>query len=155
MRDNDEESPQRVAGPGQTLFEFVRHWSRRSNTPANRSAEQSGRRVLVTEAVWTLSKRGPATINSVAHEIGIDQSGASRLVKDAVQAGYLEMSPSPRDARERVVAVTEMGERLLVDAHRWQEDVFERLTNDWEAEERAAFHHAMLRLLMRSREAGD
>lgn len=151
MRDPDEDpSQQETGGPGQTLFEFIRHWSRRSSTPASRSMEQNGRYVLATEATDSLSKRAPATINSVAREIGIDQSGASRLVRDAVEAGYLEMNPSPRDARERVVAVTRAGQRLLVDAHHWQEEVFEQLTDDWKAEERAVFHHAMLRLLKRS-----
>jgi len=150
----EEVSPRYDAvGPGQTLFEFVRYWSRRSNTDASRATEQNGRYVLVTEVIWGLSKRGRVTINSVAREIGIDQSGASRLVKDAVQAGYLSMNPSPRDARQRMVAVTTAGEQLLVNAHRWQEEVFERLTSDWKIEERDAFHHAMLRMLERSHES--
>jgi DNA-binding MarR family transcriptional regulator len=139
-------------GPGQTLFEFVRHWSRRSNAPANRAGERNGRHVLVTEAIGAIAKRGPATINAVAHEIGIDQSGASRLVKDAVEAGYLEMKPSPHDARQRVVALKKAGRQLLLDAHRWQEEVFAQLTDDWETRERVAFHRAMLRLLNRSHE---
>ena len=67
------------AGPGQVLFEFVRHWSRRT---APDIAEQ-GRLVLVVESVYAVSGRRAATINAVAHEIGIDQSGASRMVKEA------------------------------------------------------------------------
>jgi hypothetical protein len=43
-----------------------------------------------------------------------------------------------------------VGRQLFVDGHHWQEEVFERLTNDWKAEERAVFHHTMLRLLKRS-----
>ncbi|MGO4193901.1 hypothetical protein AB4Z13_00855 [Rhizobium sp. YAF28] len=45
-----------------------------------------------------------------------------------------------------------MGRQPLVDAHHWQQEVFEQLTNDWKAEERTVFHHAMLRLLKRSHE---
>lgn len=151
MRDPDEDPSQHeTGGPGQTLFEFIRHWSRRSSMPASRLAEQNGRYVLVTEAIGSLSKRAPATINSVAREIGIDQSGASRLVRDAIEDGYLEMTTSPRDARQRVVVVTKAGRRLLDDARHWQEEVFGRLTDGWTAEERAVFHHAMLRLLKRS-----
>ncbi len=46
--------------------------------------------MLVCEAVHSLSERGvAATINAIAHEIGIDQSGASRLVTSATTAGYL------------------------------------------------------------------
>jgi hypothetical protein len=45
-----------------------------------------------------------------------------------------------------------MGRQPLVDSHHRQEEVFERLTDDWKAEERTVFHHAMLRLLKRSHE---
>lgn len=140
------------AGPGRTLFAFVRHWSRRWNGPADHAAARRGRFVLVTEAVHALQARGrsPVTVNAVAREIGIDQSGSSRLVKDAVEAGYLELRPSADDARRREVSVTAAGAELLRDAHRWQEEVFGLLTEGWTEEERAGFHRAMLRLLDRS-----
>jgi DNA-binding MarR family transcriptional regulator len=130
-----------MSGPGQTLFAFVRHWSRRTN-PGD-----TGRDVLVTEAVRTLSARGGATINAVAYEIGIDQSGASRLVRAAVTAGYLAMTRAAADARRREVTVTPAGEALLADAHRWQEQVFDELTASWPAHRRAEFHQAMRSLL--------
>jgi DNA-binding MarR family transcriptional regulator len=135
-----------MSGPGQTLFAFVRHWSRRSDTG------DTGRDVLVTEAVRTLSVRGGATINAVAHEIGIDQSGASRLVRAAVAAGYLAMTRAAADARRREVTVTAAGEALLADAHRWQEQVFGELTASWSARQRADLHEAMQRLLSSSHE---
>ncbi|WP_433262006.1 MarR family winged helix-turn-helix transcriptional regulator [Actinosynnema sp. CS-041913] len=147
---DDEASPPPATGPGQVLFEFVRHWSRRWNAPGDGPAAQRGRLVLVTEAVRSLGGRGVATVNAVAREIGIDQSGASRLVKDAVGAGYLEMRPSAADARRREVSVTAAGLDLLRDAHRWQEAVFDHLTAQWTARQRAEFHRAMLRLLERS-----
>ena len=134
-------------GPGQVLFEFVRHWSRRTTGEA---AEQ-GRLVVVVEAVHSLAARTSPTINAVAHEIGIDQSGTSRLVKDAVAAGYLELTASPVDARRREVAVTAAGRQLLRDAHRWQESVFQELAEHWSAERRDEFRAAMLELVDRSR----
>ena len=137
-------------GAGQTLFEFVRHWSRRWNAPATTSAAENGRYVLVVEAVHSLSKRGAATINGVAREIGIDQSGASRLVKEAVGAGYLALNPSDADARQKEVALTPTGHDLMHDAHRWQDEVFKHLTDDWTDQERMEFHRAMLRMLDRS-----
>ena len=64
-------------GPGQVLFHFVRHWSRRSVT-ADTGGEQ-GRLVLVCEAVHALRLRAtPATVNAIAQEVGAGQSGASR-----------------------------------------------------------------------------
>ncbi|WP_406400372.1 MarR family winged helix-turn-helix transcriptional regulator [Streptomyces uncialis] len=106
--------------------------------------------MLVTEAVRSLDSRGIVTINAVANEIGIDQSGASRMVKDAVAAGYLEIKPSASDTRRREVTVTSEGLDLLHDAHLWQEAVFDQLSGQWTDQQRAEFHHAMLHLLARS-----
>ena len=138
-----------MTGPGQALFTFVRHWSRRS--PGEDRAAERGRLVLVTEAVHALAERGvTATVNAVAHEIGIDQSGASRLVRGATEAGYLTMRASDADARQRQAAGTAAGQLLLRQAHEWQEQVFDRLTEGWSERRRRDFHRAMTDLIDRS-----
>jgi DNA-binding MarR family transcriptional regulator len=130
---------------GRTLFEFVRFWSRRGGS-------SRGRDVLVTETVHALRSRAEVTVNDVAAELGLDQSGASRMVTHAVDEGYLAAHPSPLDARRRTITVTPAGAQLLADAHRWQDEVFASLTSDWTDSERAGFEQAMVRLLSRSRE---
>ena len=140
-------------GPGQVLFEFVRHWSRRS--VAGGAAADQGRLVLVTEAVQALTRRGePATVNAIAAEVGIDQSGASRLVAAATGAGHLAMRTSSRDARRREAEVTAAGRVMLEHAHRWQEDVFARLTEGWTQQQRLEFQRSMNALVDRSRGIG-
>lgn len=136
-------------GPGQVLFHFVRHWSRRS-VAADTGGEQ-GRLVLVCEAVYALSLRAtPATVNAIAHEVGIDQSGASRLIKSATAAGFLVMAASATDGRRREASVTPAGASMLDQAHRWQEEIFLHLTEDWSNEQRRDFQRAMANLIERS-----
>ncbi|MBB4935504.1 DNA-binding MarR family transcriptional regulator [Lipingzhangella halophila] len=136
-------------GPGQVLFNFVRHWSRRPAT-GDAGADQ-GRLVLVSEAVHSLGERGiSATVNAIAHEIGIDQSGASRLVKSATAAGYLAMGASAADGRQREASLTPAGQSMLDQAHRWQEEVFGRLTAGWSETRRREFQRAMTELMDRS-----
>jgi DNA-binding MarR family transcriptional regulator len=137
-------------GPGQVLFEFVRHWSR--GTPAaDHQAAGQGRLVLVTEAVHSLTQRGiVATVNAIAHEIGIDQSGASRLVMSAADAGYLKMRTSVTDGRRRQVTVTSSGHTMLGQAHDWQEQTFDRLTDGWSEQQRLDFQRAMISLIDRT-----
>lgn len=136
-------------GPGQVLFHFVRHWSRRS-VAADTGGEQ-GRLVLVCEAVHALSRRAtPATVNSIAQEVGIDQSGASRLIKSATAAGYLVMAASATDGRRREASLTSAGETMLDQAHRWQEEVFAELTRGWSDKKRCDFQQAMTDLIERS-----
>jgi MarR family transcriptional regulator, organic hydroperoxide resistance regulator len=131
---------------GQTLFEFVRHFSRRGGT-------DRGRDVLAVETVHALGSGflAEVTVNDVAAELGLDQSGASRMVTHAVDEGYLAAHPSAADARRRAITVTPAGGQLLADAHRWQNEVFAGLTSDWTDGERAEFERAMARILARSR----
>jgi DNA-binding MarR family transcriptional regulator len=138
-------------GPGQMLFQFVRHWARRASALDPRTTAEQGRLVLVTEAVESLVRRGEAaTINAIAHEIGIDQSGASRLVKSAMDAGVIELWTLDSDARRRHATVTAGGRKMLKDAHAWQEQVFDQLTDGWTAEQRVDFQRAMVSLVERS-----
>ncbi|SEU24641.1 MarR family winged helix-turn-helix transcriptional regulator [Nonomuraea wenchangensis] len=137
-------------GPGQVLFAFVRYWSRRPQVGDPELAER-GRLVLVAEAVHALTGHGvPATVNAVAHEIGIDQSGASRLVRSAREAGYLTMGVPDADGRRRRAALTPAGLALLDHAHDWQEQVFDRLTEGWSERRRRDFRQAMTELMERS-----
>jgi MarR family transcriptional regulator, organic hydroperoxide resistance regulator len=132
------------------LFAFVRHWSRRSAAGGHAVAEQ-GRLVLVVEAVHSLARRGiPATVNAIGDEIGIDQSGASRLLQNATAVGYLTMRASDADGRRRQATVTPSGHVLLDQAHDWQEKVFDRLTEGWSPERRRDFQQAMTDLIDRS-----
>lgn len=142
-------------GPGRTLFDFVRHWSRRAHSAADPLAAQ-GRLVLVTGAVDTLAGRGEVpTVNAVAAEIGLDQSGVSRLARSAVDAGYLEVRAAAKDARRRHLVLTPAGSAMLGEAHAWQERVFGLLTADWDEGRRAEFHRSMTDLLERSHLVGS
>lgn len=133
-------------GPGQILFQFVRHWARRPASPD--AGGEQGRLVLVCEAVHALSQRGtPATVNAIALEIGIDQSGASRLIKNATAAGHLALTASPADGRRRDASLTPAGVSMLDQAHRWQEDIFAQLTTGWSDNRRRDFQQAMTDLM--------
>ncbi|UQU61794.1 MarR family winged helix-turn-helix transcriptional regulator [Couchioplanes caeruleus] len=121
---------------GQALFAFVRFWSRRW-TGAGLSAEtQRGRDVMVVEAVHALGKQGrPTSINDVARELGIDQSGVSRMVTRAQQQGFVVRRAPGRIGAAAVITNTAAGEELLRQAHAWQDRVLRRLTADWPAED--------------------
>ncbi|MFC0499307.1 MarR family winged helix-turn-helix transcriptional regulator [Streptomyces mutabilis] len=107
--------------------------------------------MLVCEAVHALSLRGtPATVNAIAHEIGIDQSGASRLIKSGAAAGCLVMAASAADGRRREASLTSAGRSMLDQAHRWQEDIFVQLTTGWSDKKRRDFQQAMTDLMERS-----
>lgn len=107
--------------------------------------------MLVNEAVLALTDRGiSATVNAIAQEIGIDQSGASRLISRATSAGYLVMETSAADGRRRQASLTPAGRAMLQQAHRWQEEVFDRLASGWSEPRRRQFQRAMTDLMDQS-----
>lgn len=135
------------AGPGQALFRLVRFWSRRWTGAGHAVELEHARDVMVTEAVASLSHGDGATVNAVANELGIDQSGASRFIAQAVQRGYLRKAPAQQDARQRALDVTPTGEDLLRAAHAWQEAVFADLTAGWPEQDVRQLQGYLARLL--------
>ena len=132
---------------GPALFRLVRFWSRRWTTRASEQLTGELRHVqciLAVEAVHTAGDA--ATVNAVAHQIGLDHSGASRMVRDAVAAGFLERAASTRDRRRAALRLTASGDRLLVESHAWQQRAFEQLTAAWTTRDRDQLAEYLQRL---------
>lgn len=89
--------------------------------------------MLVLEAVTGAAREtDEVSVADVAHQLGIDRSGASRLIGDAIGRGHLERATSASDARRAALAITQSGGQLLAAAHAWQEATFGALTADWD-----------------------
>ncbi|WP_225732418.1 MULTISPECIES: MarR family winged helix-turn-helix transcriptional regulator [unclassified Nocardia] len=133
---------------GPALFRLVRFWSRRwvNRTAADLTGEmREALHVQVVEAI-AAAGAGTTTITGVAHQLGLDHSGASRMVRDAVAAGYVARAPSESDRRSAVLRLTARGRRLLADAHEWQRTVFDELTADWSETDRRRFADYLQRI---------
>lgn len=85
-------------------------------------------------------------MSAVAHQLGLDHSGASRMVRDATAAGYLRRSESSLDRRRTVLHLTVRGEELLGEARDWQRRTFTELTADWSLRDRRRFAGYLRRL---------
>lgn len=70
-------------------------------------------------------------VTDVAGWLAVDTSTASRLVEQAVAAGYLERGTSPTDRRRCVLTVTPDGDVLLDRALAVREGLLSELTADW------------------------
>lgn len=137
------------AGP--LLFDFVRHWSRRSGPHTER-----GRLVALLGSVESANARGEgAAVGVLAEDLGIDQSGTSRLLGEARAAGLVRVQAGEADARRRVAFLEPGGAELLAEARAWQERVFRRLCEGWSEARREEFAAAMAELLEASHGLGD
>ncbi|MER5530441.1 MarR family winged helix-turn-helix transcriptional regulator [Streptomyces sp. NPDC002677] len=52
---------------------------------------------------------GGATAADLAEHLGVTKQAAAQLVEELVRKGYVERHPHPRDARARLLALTETG----------------------------------------------
>ncbi|MGI8334333.1 MarR family winged helix-turn-helix transcriptional regulator [Actinomadura scrupuli] len=142
--------PDVPADGGPALFRLVRFWSRRWTMRASEELTGQMRHVqhiLVVEAVEsTRNGPGEATIGTVAHQLGLDHSGASRMVRDAVATGYLIRVASEHDRRRVSLHLTPNGHDLLTGSRRWQGRVFDELTATWDQRDRRQFAAYLQRL---------
>jgi DNA-binding MarR family transcriptional regulator len=135
---------------GPALFRLVRFWSRRW---ARGVAQEVGpdtslpQNVLVVDTVDTLRRDGvAATVGELARQLGLDHSGASRMVTAAAQGGYLERRRSTTDRRRTVLELTPHGRALLDASLHWQQAQFSELVAHWDERDRAAFARYLIRL---------
>ncbi len=134
-------------GGGPALFRLVRFWSRRWAVRAAGDLTGEQRRVQDIQVLEAVHAAGTeVSVADVAHQLGIDRSGASRFVADAVEHGYLRRTAAPSDARRALLSITPAGRELLDAAHAWQDRVFGELTADWPAAEAEAFARHLRRL---------
>lgn len=134
---------------GPALFRLVRFWSRRWTNQALSTSTPDGdtrrvQHIQVVEAV--AAARYEATVTSVAEQLGLDHSGASRMVRDAVAAGYLHRGESTQDRRRVALRLTDDGRQLLTASHDWQRRCFEQLTATWDKTDRRRFAAYLQRL---------
>ena len=126
------------------LFDLVRYFSRRSSDIE--AMPRRGRLIHTLEAVATVGGVHGASVNDVADELGIDQSGASRLIARAEHLGYLRRSPSRINRRTAGVIPTDSGERLLDVAREWQHAAFAELTASWTRDDALQLEQLLHRL---------
>lgn len=134
---------EREANGGPALFRLVRFWSRRWTNEASAAVSDHVQHILAVEAVHGA---GEATVNGVARQLGLDHSGASRIVRDAAAAGYLTRTESEQDRRRTSLRLTGKGQELLDGARAWQSQVFDDLTATWDEHDKAQFAGYLRRL---------
>ncbi|NKZ06783.1 MarR family winged helix-turn-helix transcriptional regulator [Actinomadura latina] len=69
------------------------------------------------------------TAVELGHRLGVSKQAAGKMVESLERAGYVERAADPRDARRKIVRLTERGVDSLVRSA----EIFERIRGDWVA----------------------
>lgn len=137
---------------GPALFRLVRFWSRRwARGVAVGISDQASlpQHVLTLDAISTSARNNHddgATVGDVARLLGLDHSGASRMVAAANASGYVARTRAASDGRRRVLNLTAAGRELIDASKEWQRETFDELTAHWSERDRAQFATYLQRL---------
>jgi DNA-binding MarR family transcriptional regulator len=113
-----------------------RHWE----SPALRAAFHAhlGRPVELStvRTLRSIERAGDGPcVGDIADLLMVDHSTASRMVDTAAAAGLASRTPSPRDRRRTVLALTPAGVDLLDAANAARAALLEELTQGWPPED--------------------
>jgi DNA-binding MarR family transcriptional regulator len=135
-----------AARGGPALFHLVRFWSRRWLRDDHPDPDDHALDILVLEATDAATSNRTATVAEVAAQLGIDRSGASRLIASAEDRGYVSRRINKADARRVELSITRTGRALLNAARRWQSATFLDLVADWDPADATTFATYLVRL---------
>lgn len=131
------------AGPA--LFGLVRFWSRRW-MHHGAEADAVVVDIAVLEAVDAAQRSDDTSVAAVAEQLGIDRSGASRMITRATHHRLLGKFPADDDQRRLQLDITAAGRALLRDARAWQTATFQELVADWPPDDAKRFATYLVRL---------
>ncbi|MFM2279330.1 MAG: hypothetical protein RLZZ444_1561 [Pseudomonadota bacterium] len=102
----------------------------------------------VLSLVNRLGRDREITIGTVAENMRVDHSRASRVVADLVKRGMLKREVSQEDARRTIVALTAEGRTYVDRVHDIKQDVLSTALADWPAEDIAEFARLYNRFML-------
>lgn len=138
-----------LSGIGPALLRLYRLWGRakmQAVPPVDASLSRKDlSRALIVGLVDEGTRSGEEiSVGTLAGQLDVDPSAASRMVSDTIQAGYLRRAPSQADARRALLELTGPGRELLSRYRDHQRAVFELITQDWTPNDQ----HEFARLLV-------
>jgi DNA-binding MarR family transcriptional regulator len=102
--------------------------------------------IAVLEAIDAARRNDDTSVAAVAEQLGIDRSGASRMITRAMDHGLLEKFAADVDQRRVQLDITAAGRALLREARAWQTATFRELVADWAPEDANRFATYLVRL---------
>ncbi|MCW2943980.1 MAG: transcriptional regulator [Actinoallomurus sp.] len=144
-----------VAQIEQAAFHLRRLWAKPQLLQRLREHCEPGRPIQLSNVlvIYAIARQqdecGDVTIGAVAEYLDIDPSTASRLVGQAIDAGFVSRRPSPVDARRAHLWLTGSGARVKETTDEFRHRFIAELVADWTNDERRQF----ARLLGRFAEA--
>lgn len=93
-----------------------------------------------------LQESGPQNVSVLAERLKLDGSTVTRQVNTLQQDGLIERRRDPRDGRGTVISPTEAGLRQVDAVRAARRDLYDRMLDAWDADDRANLAEVLQRL---------
>jgi len=149
MRGNLRQQPETVVE--QAMVAIRRRQSRRSL--AGRAEREQGLAVsvAVTEVLDIVEANSDAgqqtTVTGLGRHLGLDQPRASKLARQAIEAGLLRRVADQHDGRRSLLELTAGGRAYLERVHQYRRRQFARAMSGWTDQERETFGELLTRFI--------
>ncbi|MEH3076710.1 MAG: MarR family winged helix-turn-helix transcriptional regulator [Quadrisphaera sp.] len=88
----------------------------------------------------------PSTTADLALHLGVTKQAAAQLVDHLVDRGYVRREPDPRDARARLLVLTERGRACTAAAEQASADVIDHWRDQLSAQDLSHLQRVLLRI---------
>jgi DNA-binding MarR family transcriptional regulator len=95
------------------LERFTRAMFTRTITGLSRTLREQQLTVPQLAALFLLDERSPQTLSTVAQAVGLSLSACSRMLNGLARDGLIERTESAHDRRQKQLALTAAGSRLI------------------------------------------
>ncbi len=138
----------------QTLHEWMRLVMRRSMRNFILYAKEKNYSVAQLNALFRIHHKGACGISDLGEEMGVTSAAASQLLDKLVQQGLAVRTEDPLDRRNKRVALTEAGERIVQESMAARQSWLDHLADKLTPAEQEQVNHS-LRLLIEKAETLD
>ncbi|MDI6693609.1 MAG: MarR family transcriptional regulator [Anaerolineales bacterium] len=114
-------------------------------------AKEKNYSVAQLNALFRIHHKGACGISDLGEELGVTSAAASQLLDKLVQQGLAVRTEDPLDRRNKRVALTEAGERIVQESMAARQSWLDRLADKLTPAEQEQVNHS-LRLLIEKAE---
>lgn len=131
----------------QTLHEWMRLVMRRSMRNFILYAKEKNYSVAQLNALFRIHHKGACGISDLGEEMGVTSAAASQLLDKLVQQGLAVRTEDPLDRRNKRVALTEAGERIVQESMAARQSWLDRLADKLTPAEQEQVNHSLQLLI--------
>lgn len=135
----------------QTLHEWMRLVMRHSMRNFILYAKEKNYSVAQLNALFRIHHKGECGISDLGDEMGVTSAAASQLLDKLVQQGLAVRTEDPHDRRNKRVALTEAGERIVQESMAARQSWLDRLAEKLTQAEQEQVNHSLQLLIEKAK----